>query len=418
MNHFFNVKTLEEVFSLVPQFPALSMETIEVGDACSRILAVDLVARRDMPGFRRATMDGYAVRAASTFGASESSPAWLELVGTILMGEIPAFVLEPGQAVQISTGGMLPKGADSVVMVEHTEAVDEGSVEIYKSVAPLQHVIDASEDFARDETVLASGTFIRPQEAGLAAGLGFSEIKVHRVPRVGIVSTGDEIIPITQSPAPGKIRDINSYTLAGFVEEAHAIPVRYGIIKDNPAALKAACEQALAECDMVLISGGSSVGTRDYTVEVLSSLSDTQVLVQGMSVSPGKPTILAKSGHKPVWGIPGQVVSAMVVVKIIVIPFLHRLQGYKKPVRQFRIPAKLTRNVSSAQGRRDFVRVMLENEVLEKEQLENCEGQMVARPVLGKSGLIRTMIHADGLLEIGEHVEGLEKGTLVDILLL
>jgi molybdopterin molybdotransferase len=413
MNHFFNVKTLEEVFSLVPQFPALPMETIDVTDACSRILAVDLVAGRDMPGFRRATMDGYAVHAASTFGASESSPAWLELVGMILMGEIPDFVLEPGQAAHISTGGMLPQGADSVVMVEHTEAVDEGSVEIYKSVAPLQHVIDASEDFARDETVLAAGTFIRPQEAGLAAGLGFSEIKVYRVPRVGIVSTGDEIIPITQEPVPGQIRDINSYTLAGFVEEAHAIPVRYGIIKDNPLALKAACELALAECDMVLISGGSSVGTRDYTVEVLSSLSDTQVLVHGMSVSPGKPTILANSCNKPVWGLPGQVVSAMVVVKIVVIPFLHRLQGYRKPVRQLRIPAKLTRNVPSAQGRRDFVRVMLE-----KEQLENYEGQMMARPVLGKSGLIRTMIHADGLLEIGEHVEGLEKGTLVDIILL
>jgi molybdopterin molybdotransferase len=413
MNHFFNVKTLEEVFSLVPQFPALSMETIDVTDACSRILAVDLVAGRDMPGFRRATMDGYAVHAASTFGASESSPAWLELVGMVLMGEIPDFVLEPGQAAHISTGGMLPQGADSVVMVEHTEAVDEGSVEIYKSVAPLQHVIDASEDFARDETVLAAGTFIRPQEAGLAAGLGFSEIKVYRVPRVGIVSTGDEIIPITQEPVPGQIRDINSYTLAGFVEEAHAIPVRYGIIKDNPLALKAACELALAECDMVLISGGSSVGTRDYTVEVLSSLSDTQVLVHGMSVSPGKPTILANSCNKPVWGLPGQVVSAMVVVKIVVIPFLHRLQGYKKPVRQLRIPARLTRNVPSAQGRRDFVRVMLE-----KEQLENRKGQMMARPVLGKSGLIRTMIHADGLLEIGEHVEGLEKGTLVDIILL
>ncbi len=413
MNHFFNVKTLEEVFCLVDQFPAVGTETIDVGDACSRILAVDLVARRDMPGFRRATMDGYAVHAAATFGASESSPAWLELVGMIPMGQIPDFVLEPGQAAHISTGGMLPQGADSVVMVEHTEAVDEGSVEIYKSVAPLQHVIDASEDFARDETVLAAGTFIRPQEAGLAAGLGFSEILVYRVPRVGIVSTGDEIIPITQEPSLGQIRDINSYTLAGFVEEAHAIPVRYGIIKDNPAALKAACELALAECDMVLISGGSSVGTRDYTVEVLSSLLDTKVLVHGMSVSPGKPTILANSCNKPVWGLPGQVVSAMVVVKVVVIPFLHRLQGYKTAVRQLRIPAKLTRNVPSAQGRRDFVRVMLE-----KEQLENYEGQMMARPVLGKSGLIRTMIHADGLLEIGEHVEGLEKGTLVDIILL
>ena len=418
MNHFFNVKTLEEVFSLVDQFPAVGREIIEVGDACSRILAADLTAGRDMPGFRRATMDGYAVHAASTYGASESSPAWLELAGSILMGDVPDFGLERGQAAPVSTGGMLPRGADSVVMVEHTEAIDEGSVEIYKSVAPLQNVIDAAEDFARDQTVLSDGTFIRPQEAGLAAGLGFSELEVYQVPRVGIISTGDEIIPITQEPVPGKIRDINSYTLAGFIEEAHALPIRYGIIKDNPAALKKACELALGECDMVLISGGSSVGTRDYTVEVLSSLADTEVLVHGMSVSPGKPTILAKSGNKPVWGLPGQVVSAMVVVKIIVIPFLQQLQGYKAPVRQIRVPAKLTRNVSSAQGRRDFVRVMLEDNPFKNGPLDQEHCRMLARPVLGKSGLIRTMIHADGLLEIGEHVEGLEKETLVDIILL
>jgi molybdopterin molybdotransferase len=413
MNHFFNVKTLEEVFALVDQFPSVGREIIAVGDACSRVLAADLTAQRDLPGFRRATMDGYAVQASSTYGASESSPAWLELAASIRMGQVPDFNLAPGQAAPISTGGMLPGGADSVVMVEHTEEVDERSVEIYKSVAPLQNVIDADEDFARDQTVLAAGTFVRPQEAGLAAGLGFSELEVYQVPRVGIISTGDEIIPITQEPVPGKIRDINSYTLAGFIEEAHALPVRYGIIKDNPAALKTACEQALAECDMVLISGGSSVGTRDYTVEVLSCLADTQVLVHGMSVSPGKPTILARSGDKPVWGLPGQVVSAMVVVKMIVIPFLHRLQGYTKPLRSIRVPAKLTRNVASAQGRRDFVRVMLEND-----PVETGPPRMLARPVLGKSGLIRTMIHADGLLEIGEHVEGLEKDSRVDIILL
>ncbi|OQY52720.1 MAG: molybdopterin molybdenumtransferase MoeA [Desulfobacteraceae bacterium 4572_89] len=408
MNHFFNVKNLEEVFSLVREFPAVDIETIDVGDVCSRILAADLIAPKDMPGFRRATMDGYAVQSASSFGASESSPAWLEIAGTVPMGRVPDFSLARGEAARISTGGMLPRGADSVVMVEHTEAVDETSVEIYKSVAPLQNVIDASEDFAKNNIVLESGVFIRPQEAGLAAGLGFSELPVYQRPKVGIISSGDEIIPITQEPGPGKIRDINSYTLAGFVEQAHALPIRYGIVKDDPMALKKTSEKALEETDMVLISGGSSVGTRDYTLDVLSSLPDTQVLVHGMSISPGKPTILARSGNKPVWGLPGQVVSAMVVLKIVVIPFLNQLRGYKKPVQQIRIPARLTRNVSSAQGRRDFLRVILEND----------NGQMLARPVLGKSGLIRTMIHADGLLEIGENVEGLEKDTMVDIILL
>ncbi len=408
MNHFFKVKSLEEVMALTEQFSPVGSETIPVCDAFSRILARDLIAPKDMPGFRRATMDGYAVVASSTFGASESSPAWFDIVGTILMGDIPDFGLSPGQAAKISTGGMLPKGADSVVMVEHTELIDDLSVEIYKSVAPLQHVIDASEDFSKKDTVLSKGTLIRPQEEGLAAGLGFARIEAYKIPRVGIISTGDEIIPIEEEPTPGKIRDINSYTLAGFIREAHAIPVRYGIVKDDLAALKAAVEKALEETDMVLISGGSSVGTRDFTVDALSSLPDTKILVHGMSVSPGKPTILAKAGKKPVWGLPGQVVSAMVILKIVIIPFLNMLKGLGQEDRTIRIPAKLSRNVSSTQGRRDFIRVLLEKK----------DNQLLAKPVLGKSGLIRTMIHADGLLEIGDHVEGLEKGTLVDIILL
>ncbi|WP_024333239.1 molybdopterin molybdotransferase MoeA [Desulfotignum balticum] len=408
MSHFFKVKTLDDVLSMTRNFDPADTERVDISDAFSRILAQNLTAPGDMPGFRRATMDGFAVNAAATFGASESTPAWLEIQGTVLMGQVPDFELGPGKAVRISTGGMLPKGTDAVVMVEHTQTIDDASVEIYKSVAPLQHVIDANEDFSSGDVVLEAGTFIRPQEAGLAAGLGFTTLPVHRVPVVGIISTGDEIIPIDQEPAPGRIRDINSYALSGFVQEAHAKVIRYGIVKDDPDQLQAACEKALAQTDMVLISGGSSVGTRDYTVEVLSALPDTRILVHGMSVSPGKPTILAKSGTKPVWGLPGQVVSAMVVMKMVVIPFLNRIQGYRQPKPVMRVPAILTRNVASAQGRRDFVRVMLEN---------GPDG-MTAKPVLGKSGLIRTMIHADGLLDIGENLEGLEKHTVTQVILL
>jgi molybdopterin molybdotransferase len=408
MNHFFKVKSLEEVMEMAKEFSCLESENIPVSDAFSRVLAQDLTAKKNMPGFRRATMDGYAVVASSTFGVSESSPAWLEIAGTILMGDIPDFSIGAGQAAKISTGGMLPKGADGVVMVEHTEEIDELSVEIYKSIAPLQNMIDVSEDFAEQEIVLSKGTFIRPQEEGLAAGLGFEQILVYKTPKIGIISTGDEIIPIEEEPAPGKIRDINSYTLSAFIKEADAQPICYGIIKDDPKALKKSVEKALKETDMVLISGGSSVGTRDFTVDVLSSLPDTKVMVHGMSVSPGKPTILAKSGEKPVWGLPGQVVSAMVVLKVVVIPFLNKLKGLGTKDRMIRVPAKLTRNVSSTQGRRDFVRVLLEKK----------NDQIFAKPVLGKSGLIRTMIHADGLLEIGDHVEGVEKDTMVEIILL
>jgi molybdopterin molybdotransferase len=408
MSHFFKVKTLDEVLALADQFVSTECETVDTSAAFSRILARDITASRDMPGFRRATMDGFAVNAAATFGSSESTPAWLEIQGAVLMGQVPDFELAPGRAARISTGGMLPRGADAVVMVEHTQTIDDTSVEIYKSVAPLQHVIDADEDFKARDVVLPAGTFIRPQEAGLAAGMGLSGLQVHRVPVVGIISTGDEIIPIDQDPAPGRIRDINSYTLSGFVQEAHARVIRYGIVKDDPDRLRAVCEKALAETDMVLISGGSSVGTRDYTVDVLSELPDTRILVHGMSVSPGKPTILAKSGTKPVWGLPGQVVSAMVVMKMVVIPFLNRIQGYRTRKPLVRVPAKLTRNVASAQGRRDFVRVML----------VQAGEDLTARPVLGKSGLIRTMVLADGLLDIGENLEGLEKDTWTRVILL
>jgi molybdopterin molybdotransferase len=408
MSHFFKVKTLDEVLALTDRFLPTESETVDTSAAFSRILSQDVFAPRDMPGFRRATMDGFAVNAAATFGASESTPAWLEIQGTVLMGQVPDFELAPGRAARISTGGMLPRGADAVVMVEHTQAIDDTSVEIYKSVAPLQHVIDADEDFKAREVVLPAGTFVRPQEAGLAAGMGLSSLPVHRVPVVGIISTGDEIIPIDEDPLPGRVRDINSYSLSGFVAEAHARAVRYGIVKDDPDRLRAVCEKALSETDMVLISGGSSVGTRDYTVDVLSALPDTRILVHGMSVSPGKPTILAKSGTKPVWGLPGQVVSAMVVMKMVVIPFLNRIQGYRTLKTLVRVPAKLTRNVASAQGRRDFIRVVL----------ARAGDELTARPVLGKSGLIRTMVLADGLLDIGENLEGLEKDTWTRVILL
>ncbi|MDD9302725.1 MAG: molybdopterin molybdotransferase MoeA [Desulfobacter sp.] len=408
MNHFFNVKSLEEVLSMAETFFPVDTEPIATKETLDRVLARDILARENMPGFMRATMDGYAVQASSTFGASESGPAWLEIAGSIAMGQIPDFKLTHGQAARIATGGMLPPGADAVVMVEYTEAVDDHSVEIYKSVAPLQHVIDASEDFARDQVVLKKGTQVRPQEQGLAAGLGYSSLEVFKIPRVGIISTGDEVIPIDQTPRPGQIRDINSYSLSALVEEAGAKAMRYGIVKDDPDALKQVCEKALLETDMVLISGGSSVGTRDYTVEVLSGLEDTHILVHGMSVSPGKPTILARSGNTPVWGLPGQVVSAMVVLKIAVIPFLEHIQGKTGTNRRIRVPARLTRNLASAQGRRDFIRV----------SLEQGEKGLEARPVLGKSGLIRTMVHADGLLDIGENIEGLEKNSPVEVILL
>lgn len=414
--------------SLVPGFSSVETETVHVSQAASRVLAVDIRADQDVPGFRRSTMDGYAVYSGSTFGASEANPAWLTVVGSIAMGDVPGFSIGPGEAARISTGGMVPEGADSVVMVEHTEPIQDTTVEVYKSVAPLQNVIDRDEDFSKGREILKAGTLIRPQEAGLAAALGIHDIPVHKVPRVGIISTGDEIVPVNETPAQGKIRDINSHTLAGLVMEAGARPVLLGIVRDSEKELFEACAKAVKETDMVLISGGSSVGVRDFTVDVLSSLEETEILVHGISISPGKPTILARSGPagKPVWGLPGHAVSAMVVFQVVVLPFLRRIRGLTKYGGSGRrIPATLTRNVPSAQGRTDFIRVRLTREkdidpALAKGgtlsgSVEGTGG-FLAVPVLGKSGLIRTMVMADGLLEIGENVEGMEKGDPVMVI--
>jgi molybdopterin molybdotransferase len=224
---------------------------------------------------------------------------------------------------------------------------------------------------------------------------------------VGIISTGDEVVPIDKQPRLGEIRDVNTYTLASLAVAAGAQPVVHGLVHDDYNALLEACSQASADADMILISGGSSVGTRDFTVDVLSALPESQILVHGISISPGKPTILACTGHKPIWGLPGHVVSAMVVFEAVVRPFVEHMAGLPGTHKErFRIPALLSRNLSSAQGRTDFVRV----------RLESKNGELWAHPVLGKSGLINTMIQADGLIEIGLNVEGLDHGSPVSVM--
>ncbi len=406
MKDFFKVTDLNNVLELQPEFSLVKTETVSITETFGRVLAEDIVSDMDLPNFTRSIMDGYAVKATSTFGASESNPAYLEIKGSIAMGESPDFSVRSGEAAKIATGGMLPDGTDAVVMVEHTEILDNSSIEIYKSVAPGQNIVEKGEDFQDRHRVLNSGQKLRAQEIGLLAAFGKETVTVFKKPVIGIISTGDEIVPIDSIPEAAQVRDINTYTLSSQIQAYGAVPHRYGIVRDDFDALLKTCKKALAQSDMVVISGGSSIGMRDFTIDVLSALPNSEILVHGVSISPGKPTILAKANNKPFWGLPGHVTSTMVVFTAIVKPFLQYIAGISQEYRQqtFML-ARLTRNISSAQGRVDYIRVRLLEE----------QGILWAEPVLGKSGLINTLVKADGLIAVDINSEGLEKDAIVNV---
>jgi molybdopterin molybdotransferase len=292
-------------------------------------------------------------------------------------------------------------------MVEYTEELDRKSVAISRSVAPLENVIRPGDDFGAGQVALQAGRRLRAQDIGLLAGLGHEKITVRRQPKAAIISTGDEIVPIGQDPRPGQLRDINSHSLAAMVRECGGVPLLLGLAPDQFSELRAKCQEALEGADICLISGGSSVGSRDLTLDVLTSFNHSEVLVHGVAISPGKPTILVKTGEKGFWGLPGHVASAMVVFKVLVHPFMSYLSGTDLSLGEGRpTQAQLSRNVASKQGREDFVRVRLKQE----------DRGLTAEPIFGESALISTLVHADGLICIHRHAEGLYAGEVVDVI--
>jgi molybdopterin molybdotransferase len=408
MKPFFEVQSVEEVWARAEGLAPLDNEEVPLAQALGRSLAEDLRAPHDLPGFTRATMDGYAVRAADTFGASETEPAYLELAGEVVMGRAPEFTLAPGQCARIGTGGMLPQGADAVVMVEHTRLMPDGTVEVARAVAPGGNTLGPADDAARGELLLPAGQRLRPQDLGLLAALGFARVRVYRRPRVGILSTGDEVVPVEAEPGPGQVRDVNSYSLAALVSQAGGEPVLLGLVPDDESALRRAVERSLAECDLTLLSGGSSVGARDLTVGVFTALPGARLLVHGVSVSPGKPFIWVQAGGHQLLGLPGQVASAVVAFYVLMEPMFERLLG--RPARAFtrfgRLQARLARNLPSAPGREEYWRVRVRQE----------GQQWLAEPVFGKSGLIRTLTQGQGLVRIPLESEGLYQDETVTVL--
>jgi molybdopterin molybdotransferase len=387
--------------------PVPQAEEVETIAALGRVTAVPVIAPYPLPSFPRSTVDGYAVRAADTFGANDSLPAYLRLVGEVPMGAAAEISLFPGQCALIHTGGMLPEGADAVVMVEYTQSTRPTEVELLRAAAPGENVLKVGEDVVANQEVIPVGARLRPPEIGGLMALGFTHVHVARRPLVGILSSGDEVIPPDAELGPGQVRDVNSYSLGALIEQAGGLPVRYGILPDHSEALRAAAERALAECDVVIITAGSSASSRDLTAAVIDSLGQPGVLVHGVDVRPGKPTILAVCAGKAVVGLPGNPVSALVIASLFVIPVLHALLGLRAVRPAPRLSAFLTTNLPSQAGREEWVAVRLQ---------ESPQGYL-AEPIFGKSNLIFTLARADGMVRIPPDATGLEAGQLVDVYL-
>ncbi|MFO7539044.1 MAG: molybdopterin molybdotransferase MoeA, partial [Chloroflexota bacterium] len=361
MAEFFNVLPPDKARALLFEYltQPLPAETIPTVEALGRVTAVSATAPHPLPSFRRSTMDGYAVRAADTFGASDTLPAFLQVVGEVPMGAAAQIELNTGQAAIVHTGGMIPQTADAVVQIEHTQVVgeplsvsgDRFEIEVLRPVAVGQNLLQPGEDVRQGAEILAAGHRLRSQDIGGLLALGLTAISVTRRPRVAILATGDEVVDPTTTPGPGQIRDINSYTVSGQVTQAGGIPRRYGIISDDIDAIRIAARRALAECDMLVMSAGSSVSIRDVTVDVLNELGRPGVLLHGVATRPGKPTIVGVVEGKPLLGLPGNPVSAMIQFDMFGVPAIYRLQGLQHLPRQGLVWATLTQNIASESGR-------------------------------------------------------------------
>jgi molybdopterin molybdotransferase len=408
LTEFLHVITADQFVNLLGNFPRLPSGRTPLDAALDRLLSEDIVAQEDLPEGSRSTVDGFAVRAEDTFGASDSIPAFLEVAEAVSMGTMPDFEIHAGQAAPIPTGGFLPRGADAVVMVEYTNLVGTNSIEVSKPVTAKANVLEKGEDARSGDTLLSRGKKLRSQELGFLAALGVSEVAAYKKPRVAILSTGDELVPIGTKPRLGQVRDANSYSIAALARSFGAEPFVPEIIPDNADLLNTAIINGLAQSDVVVLSGGSSVGARDLMVDVVSSLPGVEMLAHGVSIRPGKPVLLASQNGKPIIGLPGHPVSALVVAMVFLAPFLQYLQGGKmeKGPLGNRIKAVLAASFHSTIGLEEYVRVRIE---------EIEEGSYRVHPIFGKSGMLSTMVKANGILQVPMNVEGLSKGDVVQV---
>ena len=407
---FFKVVTPQEALRALLQVSSVGTERIPTVRARARVLAEDLYSSVDLPHFHRAAMDGYAVKAKDTFGASQSLPAYLKFAGVVEMGKEATQLLGAGEAIRISTGGMMPPESDAVVMVEYTDETDAGLVEIHRSVSPWQNVIQIGDDIKKSELVFRRGRRLRAHDLGALTGVGISSVLVYMRPRIALISTGDEIVDADTDPMPGQVRNINQHSLAGLIEGCGGELRDWGVIRDDKDQVIRAIGEALQWSDLVLLSGGSSMGAKDIALEAILSFPDSEFVFHGISVSPGKPTIFAQACGKPILGLPGYPVSALVIFDLFAAPLIRKVGGEEETaLTKFSktLRATLKTNIASQVGREDYVRVTLERD----------SERWLAMPLPRKSGAIFTLVKADGMVRIDLNQDGLEQGEEVEVIL-
>ena len=399
------VKTPEEVLRLIEkEFKPLGQtESVPLSAALGRVLAEPITAQEYVPDFDRSTVDGYACRAADTFGCSDAIPAILNLAGEVLMGQGADFALSRDSCVYVPTGGAIPKGADCAVMLEYTEDYGDGTVGIMKPGAPGMNLIFRGDDVFPGKEILPAGRVLTAQDIGALAAIGRISVPAARRVKVGVISTGDELVPPNKTPGPGQVRDVNAPLLTAMLEAFGAEAVSYGIVVDDEALLRRKMQDAARDCDAVILSGGSSVGVKDAACRIIESMGE--LLLHGIAIKPGKPTILGKAGNKPLIGLPGHPVAACFVAQLFVLPLLGRLMGRKRE--EYTVTAELTESLGANHGR---------------EQINACHlnwegGKLLASPIRSKSGLITQLAGADGYFIISRDCEGLPKGAQVHVYL-
>jgi molybdopterin molybdotransferase len=399
---FFTARTVADALAGFRPARRTAVETVPLSGALRRVPANDVIAATALPGFARSTVDGFAVRAADTYGASEGLPSYLYLIGAVRMGAAPPVAVRPGWCVAIPTGAVLPAGADSVVMVEHTAETMPGTIEVTRPVAPGAGLVRADEDVAAGAVLVAAGRPLRATELGLLAAAGVTTVPVHARPRVAIISTGDEVVPpSTPTLLAGQVRDATASALAGLVVDAGGEPVAWGIVPDDRGALEDTLRAALADADLVVVSAGSSVGARDETAGAVAALG--HIWCHGLAIKPGKPTLLAECSGVPLIGLPGNPLSALVVFRLVGVPLLWRLAGCDSVPPEPNVRARLSRDLASAAGRLDVVQVAVRDGI--------------AEPLFGPSALLSVLARADGYLVVPEPATGLDAGSPVEITL-